>query len=100
MQMRGEEEFHRYLRTIFSAMFEKPRNLNAPSEIGEVLAQAGFDPAQFMALISDPSVKDRLKDNTAKAVACGVFGVPTFFVGDDMFWRQVCRGGVVFQRVV
>lgn len=88
MQMRGEEEFHRYLRTIFSAMFEKPRNLNVPSEIGEVLAQAGFDPVQFMALINDPSVKDRLKENTAKAVARGVFGVPTFFVGEDMFWGQ------------
>lgn len=88
MQMRGEEEFHRYLRTIFSAMFEKPRNLNVPSEIGEVLAQAGFDPVQFMALINAPSVKDRLKDNTAKAVARGVFGVPTFLVGEDMFWGQ------------
>jgi 2-hydroxychromene-2-carboxylate isomerase len=88
MQMRGEDEFHRYLRTIFSAMFEKPRNLNAPAEIGAVLAQAGFDPMQFMALISDQAVKDRLKENTASAVARGVFGVPTFFVGEEMYWGQ------------
>ena len=88
MQMRGEEEFHRYLRAIFSAMFEKPRNLNAPAEIGAVLTQAGFDPTQFMGLISDQSVKDRLKENTASAVARGAFGVPTFFVGEEMFWGQ------------
>jgi 2-hydroxychromene-2-carboxylate isomerase len=88
MQMRGEDEFHRYLRTIFSAMFEKPRNLNAPAEIGAVLAQAGFDPMQFMALISDQAVKDRLKENTVSAVARGVFGVPTFFVGEEMYWGQ------------
>jgi 2-hydroxychromene-2-carboxylate isomerase len=88
MQMRGEEEFHRYLRTIFSAMFEKPRNLNLPTEIGAVLAQAGFDPMQFMALIGEQSVKDRLKENTTRAVARGVFGAPTFFVGDEMFWGQ------------
>ena len=88
MQMRGDEEFHRYLRTIFSAMFEKPRNLNLPAEIGAVLAQAGFDPTEFMALIGDQSVKDRLKENTAGAVARGVFGAPTFFVGKDMYWGQ------------
>ena len=88
MQMRGDEEFHRYLRAIFSAMFEKPRNLNVPAEIGAVLADVGFDPGDFTALISDQSVKDRLKENTAGAVARGVFGAPTFFVGDDMFWGQ------------
>ena len=88
MQMRSDEEFHRYLRAIFSAMFEKPRNLNVPAEIGAVLADAGFDPGDFTALISDQSVKDRLKENTAGAVARGVFGAPTFFVGDDMFWGQ------------
>ncbi len=88
MQTRSDEEFHRYLRAIFSAMFEKPRNLNVPAEIGAVLADAGFDPGDFTALISDQSVKDRLKENTAGAVARGVFGAPTFFVGDDMFWGQ------------
>jgi 2-hydroxychromene-2-carboxylate isomerase len=88
MQMRGEEEFHRYLRAIFSAMFEKPRNLNLPAEIGAVLTPAGFDPSEFMALIGDQSVKDRLKKNTADAIARGVFGAPTFFVGEEMFWGQ------------
>ncbi len=88
MQMRGDEEFHRYLHTIFSAMFEKPRNLNVPAEIGAVLAEAGFDPMQFMALINDQSVKNRLKENTAHAVARGAFGAPTFFVGEEMFWGQ------------
>jgi 2-hydroxychromene-2-carboxylate isomerase len=88
MQMRSEEEFHRYLRAIFCAMFEKPRNLNLPTEIGTVLAEAGFDPVAFMAMIGEQTVKDRLKQNTENAVARGVFGVPTFFVGDEMFWGQ------------
>lgn len=88
MQMRGEEAFHRYLRAVFSAMFEKPRNMNLPAEIGAVLAQAGFDPMEFMAQIGEQSVKDRLKENTVAAVARGVFGAPTFFVGEEMFWGQ------------
>ena len=88
MQMRGAEEFHRYLRAIFNAMFETPRNMNLPTEIGAVLAAAGFDPMEFMALIGDQAVKDRLKENTVSAVTRGAFGVPTFFVGDEMFWGQ------------
>lgn len=88
MQQRGEEAFQRYLAAMFSAMFEKPRNLNNPMEIGAVLAEAGFDPMEGMQAIQDPSVKDALKAATAEAVARGVFGVPTFFVGDAMFWGQ------------
>ncbi len=88
MQMRSDDEFHRYLRAIFSAMFEKPRNLNLPAEIGSVLAGAGFDPVEFTALINDQSVKDRLKANTTGAVARGAFGAPTFYVGEEMFWGQ------------
>jgi 2-hydroxychromene-2-carboxylate isomerase len=88
MQLRSEAEFHRYLAAVFNAMFGKPRNLNLPTEIGAVLTEAGFDAAEFMQLIGDQRVKDRLKDNTASAVARGVFGAPTFFVGEDMFWGQ------------
>jgi 2-hydroxychromene-2-carboxylate isomerase len=88
MQMRSEELFHRYLRAVFSTMFEKPRNLNLHAEIGAMLAHAGFDPTQFTALISDQAIKDRLKENTDGAVARGAFGAPTFFVGGEMFWGQ------------
>lgn len=88
MQMRSDAEFHRYLALIFSAMFEVPRNMNDPAEVASVLQAGGFDPASFMALISTSEVKDRLKTNTAEAVARGAFGAPTFFVGEDMFWGQ------------
>ena len=88
MQMRSEVDFHRYLSTIFSAMFEEPVNLGDPIEIGKVLAKAGFDPMQFMTLITDQAVKDKLKENSNNAVARGAFGAPTFFVGEEMYWGQ------------
>lgn len=31
-------------------------------------------------------VKQRLRDNTGQALACGVFGVPTLRVGEALFW--------------
>ena len=42
----------------------------------------------MLALAADPQVKDRLKTLTQAAVDRGIFGAPTFFVGDQMFWGQ------------
>ena len=88
MQQRSEDDFQRYLAAVFSAMFALPRNLNNPTEIGAVLAQAGFEPMACMKDIHELTVKDALKTATDEAVARGVFGVPTFFVDDEMFWGQ------------
>ena len=88
MQMRSDAEFQRYLAVIFNAMFEVPRNMNDPAEVAAVLQAGGFDPTSFMDLISTSEVKAKLKTNTAESVARGVFGAPTFFVGEDMFWGQ------------
>ena len=89
LQMKGDAAaFDCYNAAMYAAMFETPKNLNQPEEIGKVLHAAGFDPAQFLAMINDQAVKDKLKENTAAAVGRGVFGAPTFFVGDEMYWGQ------------
>ena len=87
-QMRGEADLIRYLDAVFDAMWREPRNLGDPGEVAAVLAAAGFDPQDFLAMVNDPAVKERLKLNTEEAVARGVFGAPTFFVGDQMYWGQ------------
>lgn len=87
MQLRGLD-FPKYVETVFDAMWAQPRNLGDPAEAAAVLQQAGFDAGAFMALVSDAAVKEQLKKNTEDAVARGVFGAPTFFVGDEMFWGQ------------
>jgi 2-hydroxychromene-2-carboxylate isomerase len=87
MLMRGPD-FPKYAETIFHAMWGEPRNLGDPNELAAVLKAAGFDAAAFLALVNDPEVKEQLKKNTEEAVARGVFGAPTFFVGEEMFWGQ------------
>jgi len=69
-------------------MFGEPRNMGDPAEVAAVLTEAGFDAAEAMAQIGQQAVKDRLKGNTSQAIARGVFGVPSFFVGDELFWGQ------------
>jgi 2-hydroxychromene-2-carboxylate isomerase len=88
MQMRGAAEFQRYLAAVFGAMFEQPRNLNDPEQVATVLTAAGIDAPALLAQTQDGQVKAKLKADTEQAVARGVFGAPTFFVGADMFWGQ------------
>jgi len=87
MQMRGPI-FHKYLDAIFHAMWGEPRNLGDQHELADVLRQAGIDVDTFQSLVNDPAVKEQLKNNTEEAVARGVFGAPTFFVGEEMYWGQ------------
>ena len=77
-----------YREAIFTAIWVEARNLNEPDVIGQVLGDAGLDPAELMNRIGEQTVKDQLIANTEEAVNRGVFGAPTFFVGDQMFFGQ------------
>jgi 2-hydroxychromene-2-carboxylate isomerase len=88
MQMREPGRFRAYVDAVFHAMWVEPRNLNDPATVGAVLGEAGFDAAAFLALANAQDVKDQLKAATQDAVRRGVFGAPTMFVGEQMFWGQ------------
>ncbi|MBX3548231.1 MAG: 2-hydroxychromene-2-carboxylate isomerase [Xanthobacteraceae bacterium] len=86
--MEKEGRLAPYVDAIFHAMWVEPQNMNDPQVIGGVLAKAGFEPKAMLAAIEDQSVKDGLRANTEEAVSRGVFGAPTFFVGEKMFFGQ------------
>lgn len=88
LQMRQSERLVPYGDAMYRAIWVEGRNMNDPAEVGAALQQAGFDPRELLALTQDAQVKDNLKAVTQEAVARGVFGAPTFFVGDQMFWGQ------------
>lgn len=77
-----------YADAIFHAMWVEPQNMNDPQVVSTVLTKAGFDPKELLTAIEDQSVKDELRTNTEEAVSRGVFGAPTFFVGERMFFGQ------------
>ena len=77
-----------YRDAIFMAIWVEARNLNEPDVIGQVLSDAGLDPAELMNRIGQQTVKDQLIANTEEAVNRGVFGAPTFFVSEQMFFGQ------------
>lgn len=86
--LKGTDGFHPYLETIFNAMWVDPKNLNDPATLAETLTAAGIDPQQLLEQSSRQDTKDALRQATEAAVARGVFGAPTFFIGDEMHFGQ------------
>lgn len=88
LQQREPARFMAYCDAVFRAIWVDAQNLNDPATVGQVLHQAGFDPQALLALTQDAQVKDQLKTVTQEAIDRGIFGAPTFFVGNQMFWGQ------------
>ena len=88
MQMRHPDRFEAFTQAVFEAIWVKALNFNDPAVAVAELAQAGYAPELVQGLMNDPEVKARLKATTDEAVARGVFGAPTIFLGDEMFFGQ------------
>ena len=88
LQMRSDPRTHEFMDVIFKAIWVDALNMNDADIVAGVLSKAHFDPVELLSLANDQATKDRLKDVTTQAVERGVFGAPTFFVGDQMFWGQ------------
>ena len=88
LQGQGDEAFQRYMDAIYRAIWVEALNMNDPGVVSEVLSRAGFDPAAVLAMANEQATKDKLKAVTMTAVERGVFGAPTFFIGDHMYWGQ------------
>ncbi|MEO9970669.1 MAG: 2-hydroxychromene-2-carboxylate isomerase [Hyphomonadaceae bacterium] len=63
-----------------------PKNLGEPDQIKTMCSKIGLDGEQVLALGKDAALKAKLVDNTEEAVSRGVFGAPTYFVGEEMFF--------------
>jgi 2-hydroxychromene-2-carboxylate isomerase len=88
VQRRDPERLPAYLDGVFRAMWIEPRNLNDPLAVAAAWQAAGFDPEATLALANEPETKAALRATTEEAVARGVFGAPTLFVGGEMHFGQ------------
>lgn len=88
MQLRHPERFQAFIDCLFTALWVEGRSLDDPATVAVVLTQHGFDPNEVLALTADEEVKTVLKDNTETAVQRGVFGAPSMFIDNQLFFGQ------------
>lgn len=77
-----------YVEAGMRAMWEDGLKMDDPDVFAATMDAAGLDGATVVQRAQDPAVKARLVANTEAAVDRGVFGIPTFFVGDEMFFGK------------
>jgi 2-hydroxychromene-2-carboxylate isomerase len=83
-----------YVEAIMTAMWEDGANTGDLAVVKDVLDKAGLDSAAILTKAEDTEIKAELATNTEKAAARGAFGVPTFFIGNEMFWGKERLGQV------
>jgi 2-hydroxychromene-2-carboxylate isomerase len=83
-----------YLEMGLKGMWEEGLKLDDKEVLARRIDAAGLNSANLLAAAQSDPVKQKLADNTAAAVARGVFGVPTFFVGGEMFFGKERLGQV------
>jgi 2-hydroxychromene-2-carboxylate isomerase len=88
VQLHLPERFEAFVAAVYTALWVDGLNLGDPAVVGEVLVKAGFDPQSILALTAQQDVKDALKATTEEAVRRGVFGAPSMFVADELFFGQ------------
>jgi 2-hydroxychromene-2-carboxylate isomerase len=75
-----------FSRAAYRRMFVDGRSLTELATVREAAVEAGLDAAELEAAVERPDIKDRLKEQTDEALAMGVTGIPTFAIGDELFW--------------
>ncbi|WP_180123831.1 2-hydroxychromene-2-carboxylate isomerase [Acinetobacter sp. YH12097] len=86
VQLFQSEEFLKVLMGIFNAMFGQPRNLNDLTTFMQLMQELGLGAEQVKQWLDDEKVKSELKVVTEEAIERGVFGAPSWFVNDELYW--------------
>ena len=80
--------FDSYVDAVYEAVWIDGKNMGELEMVARTLTDKGLDAEALMQLSQDPGVKAQLISCTEAAVARGVFGAPTLFMGDEMYFGQ------------
>ena len=80
--------FERYVDAVYGHMWAQPKKMDEPEVIAAALKESGLDAEAILAGTQQPEVKQQLIANVDDAVARGVFGSPSFFVGTELYFGK------------
>jgi len=85
---RREGCFERYVDEVYRHMWSDPKKMDDPEVVRSALEESGLPVEAIIRGSQDPEVKAELIANTEDSVARGVFGSPSFFVGDELYFGK------------
>ena len=75
-----------FVRSAYRRWFELGEETGSEPNVSESLRETGQEPQRVLQLAASKDAKDRLAAETDAARALGIFGSPTFSVGQELFW--------------
>ena len=75
-----------FVREVYRANFAEDRDISQPEVVSDCLGQAGAPADRALAEAATPEAKQALRSATEEAMQRGIFGAPSFLVGDELFW--------------
>ncbi|MGE0154983.1 MAG: 2-hydroxychromene-2-carboxylate isomerase [Reyranellaceae bacterium] len=75
-----------FVRAVYRANFAEDREISDPAVLGVILQTLQLDPGPVLAAAGNETNKAALKAQTGRAMTLGLFGAPSFTVGDELFW--------------
>ena len=85
---RTQEEMHSLVNVLQPAVWERNIDCSNAESVRGVLSDAGLEADYLIDAASTDSIKSKLVQNTQHAVDRGAFGIPTFFVGPEMWFGK------------
>jgi 2-hydroxychromene-2-carboxylate isomerase len=90
----GSDDQIKFIDALIPAIWEDGLDVSDAAAVATVRTKAGFDAESLAAKAQDPAIKQAVIDSTEKAVERGVFGIPTFFIGEEMFFGKERLGQI------
>jgi carboxymethylenebutenolidase len=84
----GSAAAMRLAGAILRACWAEERNIGDADTLGAICGEQGMDAAQLTTAARSEAVKAEYEAYTAEAVACNVFGAPSYVIGGEIFWGQ------------
>lgn len=75
-----------FVRAVYSANFGEDRDIADASVLLQILSELGIPADSVVAQASGAESKQQLREQTEAAQRLGIFGAPSFRVGDELFW--------------
>ena len=75
-----------FTETAFRLHWTEGLAMTEPANIEAALAAAGQDAQRVLSMASAPEIKEAFKQQAERALERGIFGAPSFVVGDELFW--------------
>jgi 2-hydroxychromene-2-carboxylate isomerase len=75
-------------QALFRSYWERDENISDPEVLASLIRGIKLDPDVIIAGANSQEIREELREITSQAAERGVFGVPTFFVNQEMFWGK------------